>query len=466
MQRPHRDGFPRGLRATDRFVGLFAQRSRRPATRLGAECTRPLAHRPRLRSRADGPRVLARGVNESTLLPLRWAQPGGARATRAQPSAAIPGDQDRRRVLAAPPAADRRRAGRRRRRDQRCQPRRRVGGDRRPQAGEVDGEAPPGPRRARADRGRRRLRLPRRTGSPGSALAAACWPRMGLPPCTRTAPAVASVPAVQPALCERIRASARRAPPQRREVLEPPPVRLPGRDLKELLGDAVPRDHARQTLADRYIEQEIGRRDGQPWRVLDLGCGVGSSLDVFRARDPHVDWVGIDVPDSPEARLRTRTDARFETFDGVSIPFAESTFDLVYCKQVLEHVRHPEPLLAEVRRVLVAGGWFAGSTSQLETYHSRSLWNYTPAGMAALLEQAGLRAVEFRPGIDGFTLIGWRVAGGHRYFHRWWGRESPFNQVLNGCGRIARADIRALNAAKLLFCGQFAFLAQRDPSST
>ncbi len=243
-------------------------------------------------------------------------------------------------------------------------------------------------------------------------------------------------------------------------------MRLPGRDLKELLGNVVPRDHARQTLADRYIELETGRRAGRPWRVLDLGCGTGSSVDSFRARDPHVDWVGIDVPDSPEARFRTRTDARFETFDGVSIPFDESTFDLVYCKQVLEHVRHPEALLAEVRRVLVPGGWFAGSTSQLEAYHSLSLWNYTPVGMVALLQQAGLRTLELRPGIDGFTLIAWRVAGGHRYFHRWWGRESPFNQVLNGCGRIERADIRTLNAAKLLFCGQFAFLAQRDPSST
>ena len=239
-------------------------------------------------------------------------------------------------------------------------------------------------------------------------------------------------------------------------------MRLPGRDLKELLGDAVPHDHARQTLADRYIEREIGRRDGQPWRVLDLGCGTGSSVDVFRARDPDVEWVGLDVPASPEARFRTRTDARFETFDGVSMPFADGAFELVYCKQVLEHVRHPEPLLGEVRRVLVPGGWFAGSTSQLETYHSLSLWNYTPAGMAALLGQAGLRVVEFRPGIDGFTLIAWRLAGFHRCFHRWWGRESPLNRALNACGRVLHADVQTLNTTKLLFCGQFAFLAQRD----
>jgi ubiquinone/menaquinone biosynthesis C-methylase UbiE len=38
------------------------------------------------------------------------------------------------------------------------------------------------------------------------------------------------------------------------------------------------------------------------------------------------------------------------TFDGVNLPFGDDDFDLVYCKQVLEHVRHPEPLLAEVGR--------------------------------------------------------------------------------------------------------------------
>jgi SAM-dependent methyltransferase len=228
------------------------------------------------------------------------------------------------------------------------------------------------------------------------------------------------------------------------------------------LGDVVPGDHARQTLADRYAEREIGRPTQGPWRVLDLGCGAGGSVDVFRARDPQVDWIGLDVPGSPEARERDRRDARFEIFDGITMPFDDGAFDLVYCKQVLEHVRQPEPLLAEVRRVLAPGGWFAGSTSQLEPYHSLSLWNYTPVGIVRLFDGAGLRTVEVRPGIDGLTLIAWRLAGGHRWFHRWWGRESPVNRVLNACGRALRADARTLNATKLLFCGQFAFLAQRQ----
>jgi SAM-dependent methyltransferase len=229
-----------------------------------------------------------------------------------------------------------------------------------------------------------------------------------------------------------------------------------------LLGDLVPDDHARQTLADRYAEREIGRPETGPWRVLDLGCGAGGSVDVFRARDPDVRWIGLDVPGSPEASERTRTDASFVTFDGSSMPFANGSFDLVYCKQVLEHVRRPEPLLGEVHRVLAPGGWFAGSTSQLEPYHSLSLWNYTPFGFVELLGHAGLRAVELRPGIDGLTLLAWRLAGGHRCFHRWWGRESPLNRALNACGRVLRADARTLNTTKLLFCGQFAFLARRE----
>jgi len=232
--------------------------------------------------------------------------------------------------------------------------------------------------------------------------------------------------------------------------------------MAELLGSALPTDHAKQVLADHYIERGIGRPLGRPWRVLDLGCGVGNSVDYFRARDPRVEWVGIDVPGSPEARERTRTDARFETFDGVSLPFADGSFDLVYCKQVLEHVRHPPPLLAEVRRVLAADGWFAGSTSQLETYHSLSLWNYTPIGFAALLHDAGMTAIELRPGIDSLTLIAWQMAGHPRWFGRWWARPSPLNRALDLYGKAARLEPRLLNATKLLFCGQFAFLASCD----
>jgi SAM-dependent methyltransferase len=228
----------------------------------------------------------------------------------------------------------------------------------------------------------------------------------------------------------------------------------------------MPDDHARQSLAEIYISAGCGRRSGERWRVLDLGCGAGDSVDFFRAVDPAVQWTGLDLPDSPEVRTRVRDDAEFVTFDGRRIPFAEGAFDLVYCKQVLEHVHRPEPLLAEVARVLRPGGSFAGSTSQLEPFHSFSTFNYTPLGLRELLRGAGLEPVEFRPGIDALVLIGQRFVGHRRPFDRlyarWWGNTSPLNRALDLYARVARLDPAASNAIKLLFCGQFTFLATRS----
>ena len=121
-------------------------------------------------------------------------------------------------------------------------------------------------------------------------------------------------------------------------------------------------------------------------------------MDLFRSLEPNVRWTGADLERSPEVDQRTRADADFVTFDGERLPFPDASFDLVYCKQVLEHVRRPRPLLAEVARVLRPDGWLAGSTSHLEAFHSRSVFNYTPYGLMLLFEEAGLELVEVRAG--------------------------------------------------------------------
>jgi SAM-dependent methyltransferase len=233
-----------------------------------------------------------------------------------------------------------------------------------------------------------------------------------------------------------------------------------GADLAELLGKRIPADHSRKILADDYAELYLSQpgRPPEP-RVLDLGCGPGDSIDLFRSLEPRVRWTGADVERSPEVAERTRTDAEFVTFDGVHLPFADASFDLVFCKQVLEHVRRPGPLLSEVARVLVPGGWFAGSTSHLEAFHSLSVWNYTPYGLMLLLDEAGLELIEVRPVIDAFTLIAWRALGTPRFFFRWWARESPPYRAISLLGRLARWDHRTVNTAKLVLSGQFGFVA-------
>jgi SAM-dependent methyltransferase len=235
-------------------------------------------------------------------------------------------------------------------------------------------------------------------------------------------------------------------------------VRLPGSDLAAALGEALPPD-SRQWQPERWLEERPGREERRPWRVVDLGCGAGESVDRFRSLDAGVAWIGLDVAGSPEAAARRRRDAEFVIFDGERIPLSDGEADLVFCKQVLEHVARPEPLLAEVARVMRPGGAFAGSTSQLEPFHSRSTQNWTPYGLRLVLEAVGLALDEVRPGIDAPTLIARRALGRPGAFDRFWASESPLNRALELAGRRRPTAERV--AAKLLFCGQFCFLSSR-----
>jgi SAM-dependent methyltransferase len=84
-------------------------------------------------------------------------------------------------------------------------------------------------------------------------------------------------------------------------------------------------------------------------RVLDVGCG---SLGL-RALEPALDITGVDVlaaPGYPGPFVRA------DPAEG--LPFADRSFDLVYCSSVIEHVP-PErrtAFAAELRRV--GRGWF------------------------------------------------------------------------------------------------------------
>jgi len=192
--------------------------------------------------------------------------------------------------------------------------------------------------------------------------------------------------------------------------------------------------------------------------VLDLGCGTGRSLDVFRKHDPAVDWCGLDIETSPEVDARTRTDARFVTYDGVNIPFPADSFDIVYSNQVFEHVRHPSDLLAEVRRVLTPGGAFIGSVSALEPYHSFSYWSFTPFGWHTLLVDAGLKPVEFRPGIDGVSLILRQYRNRPPETAEWF-QNSPLNEEIDRWGEETKRRPALVNLRKVRFCGHLVFYA-------
>lgn len=230
-------------------------------------------------------------------------------------------------------------------------------------------------------------------------------------------------------------------------------------DLVQLLGTSLPKDHSRQQSAEQLIKEIMGRETVQ--NVLDVGCGAGNSADLFVQLQPTIHWVGVDIDSSPEVNQRRRTDCEFHTFDGKNLPFPTNSFDMIFSKQVFEHVRYPAELLLDMARVMRPGGLLVGSTSHLEPFHSYSYWNYTPYGFKILVEQAGLELVEIRPLIDSVTLIMRRLLGEPKYFGRWWSRDSPLNKIFSLRASAKKHDHAKVNATKLTYCGQFSFVCRK-----
>ncbi len=234
----------------------------------------------------------------------------------------------------------------------------------------------------------------------------------------------------------------------------------------KLLYEFLPSDTSRQTHSLREAVHALGEiaDSKRGVTVVDLGCGAGTSYDALSGRNGKIVWFGVDIADSHEVLNRQQRDLPFCAYDGVRIPFADSSADIVYSRQVFEHVRRPRPVIAEVLRVLRPGGWFVGSTSHLEPLHSRSYWNYTPYGFCVLLQDAGFRSIRVRPGIDAMTLIsrrGLSYLGLSRFFQPFFKMESPLNVLLEAGMRVARVPVKRRNFLKLVFSGQFCFSAQK-----
>lgn len=226
--------------------------------------------------------------------------------------------------------------------------------------------------------------------------------------------------------------------------------------LWDLLKDIYPDDHARQIDWYYYIDELMTSRH-PPSVVVDLGCGDGKSEARFRRYDPRITWIGVELASSEYARPVGCSNVVF--FDGVSLPFADDSVPVFFSNQVFEHVRHPEPLLREVRRALMPGGLLIGKTSHLEAYHAHSLWNFTPYGFRVIVEDAGLILEEVRPGIDGLALFT-RSATRDKFVESWW-TNSPHNREIDASGRASRRSVRVLNARKLSVCGQFGFRVRK-----
>lgn len=107
-------------------------------------------------------------------------------------------------------------------------------------------------------------------------------------------------------------------------------------------------------LEQRQLERMIPPLDGK--RVLDLACGSGRWLGRLKSGGART-VIGLDA--SPEmldvARERAGAGGPLVRGYGLSLPFADASFDLVLCSFATGHVADLQGLAGEVGRVCSAG---------------------------------------------------------------------------------------------------------------
>jgi SAM-dependent methyltransferase len=98
--------------------------------------------------------------------------------------------------------------------------------------------------------------------------------------------------------------------------------------------------------------------DGPGKRVLDLGCRYGA---LTRSYLDGNDVFGVDVDRHALAVARRRGITTLWADVEQPLPFGDCAFDVVVAGELLEHVRDPSALLAEIARALRPGGTLVGS---------------------------------------------------------------------------------------------------------
>jgi ubiquinone/menaquinone biosynthesis C-methylase UbiE len=101
------------------------------------------------------------------------------------------------------------------------------------------------------------------------------------------------------------------------------------------------------------LAQELGAR-----RVLEVGCGTGHYLAGLQAMPAQL--YGLDLSRGMLAQAQRR-EVPMALLRGRAgkLPFADATFDLVYCVNAIHHFGQQRAFVAEARRLLRPGGALA-----------------------------------------------------------------------------------------------------------
>ena len=109
--------------------------------------------------------------------------------------------------------------------------------------------------------------------------------------------------------------------------------------------------------------------------MLDVGGRLQPYRPLLQSREKH--YVAIDVRMTPLVDVLAR---------GEVLPFADDSFDLVFCTQMLEYVEQPRQAIVEIHRVLKRGGTLLLSVPSIAPRDAdEDAWRFLPAALRSML---------------------------------------------------------------------------------
>lgn len=126
------------------------------------------------------------------------------------------------------------------------------------------------------------------------------------------------------------------------------------REDYNLISEDFSRTRKRAVDESGTIKKHIGKGE----KILDLGCGNGRIMDIFR--DQKVEYVGVDNSEKLiELARKKHPEGRFLVADALRLPFSENYFDRVISIGVFHHLpseKYRLKFLNEAKRVLKRKG--------------------------------------------------------------------------------------------------------------
>ncbi|MFH2062168.1 MAG: class I SAM-dependent methyltransferase, partial [Candidatus Beckwithbacteria bacterium] len=86
-------------------------------------------------------------------------------------------------------------------------------------------------------------------------------------------------------------------------------------------------------------------------KILDIGCGDGVLLYLI-SQKTKAQLFGIDSDRDSLKIAKSKVNAKFFQASAYKLPFKTQSFDIVIASEIIEHLKNPEKMLSEIKRVL------------------------------------------------------------------------------------------------------------------